>query len=210
MKNVVILGYSGHALVTVDVLQSAGFRLRGYLDKEPSKSNLCNLEYLGYEQDNGILQKLVGYSFFPSIGDNNIRKKSVLFATSKNAQFITAISPSANVSKFINIDVATLVCPGACINSFAIIGKGVIINTGAIIEHECVISNFAHIAPGAVLAGNVFIGDGSFVGANAVIKQGITIGENAIIGAGSVVVKNIANNETWVGNPAKLLEQNGI
>lgn len=48
---------------------------------------------------------------------------------------------------------------------------------------------------------------GASIGAGAVILPGIVIGLNAIVGAGSVVTKNVPDGETWVGNPARRLNQ---
>jgi acetyltransferase-like isoleucine patch superfamily enzyme len=46
---------------------------------------------------------------------------------------------------------------------------------------------------------------GASIGAGAVILPGLTVGEGAMIGAGSVVTHDVPPNETWVGNPARLL-----
>lgn len=203
MKEVILIGYSGHAYIVADVLESIGFKIFGYLDKIPNTDNPLKLNYLGFEQDKGVLENLNGFTFFPAIGDNEIRKKVIQLASEKKASFITAVSPRAYISPRAVIRSATLVCQGACINAFAQIGTGVIINTSSVVEHECIISDFVHIAPGAVLAGNVSVGENSFIGANSVIKQGVKIGRNATIGAGTVVLHDIPDGEIWVGNPAK-------
>lgn len=205
MKNVALIGYSGHALIVADTLLKAGYNIIGYFEKEISKNNPLHLKYLGYEKEFDFLDDLNDFLCFPAIGDNKIRKNIINYLSEKGLSIATAISPKANISDHVKIDRGTLICQGSCINPMAMIGKGVIINTGAIIEHDCLIGNFSHIAPGAVLAGNVYVGESTFIGANATIKQGITIGNNVIIGAGAVVLKNVTDNETWIGNPAKRL-----
>ena len=45
--------------------------------------------------------------------------------------------------------------------------------------------------------------EGCSIGANTTIICGNTIGKYALVGAGAVVTKDIANNELWIGNPAK-------
>jgi sugar O-acyltransferase (sialic acid O-acetyltransferase NeuD family) len=204
-KKVVLVGYSGHALVAAETLQMAGYEIIGYLEKEVVKKNLIDIPYLGFEQNIADLDKIKGSMVFPAIGDNAIREKVILLLQKAGFKMPSAVGSKANISNSVSIGEGTLICQGALINPFAIIGNGVIINTGAIIEHECVINDFAHIAPGAVLAGNVKVGKGSFIGANAVIKQGVIIGDYVTIGAGSVVLKNIENNTTFAGNPAKLI-----
>lgn len=204
-KKIVLIGYSGHAFVAADTIMQAGYELVGYLDKQEHQLNPYKLNYLGFEEDEAVIKTLGGCTFFPAIGNNNLRSKVFKKIKDYGYEFITAIHPKANIASLIEVGEGTLICQGANINPLAQIGRAVIINTGAIIEHECQIGDFAHIAPGAVLAGNVTIGNGSFIGANAVVKQGISIGENVIIGAGAVVLNDIPDNVSCVGNPAKLL-----
>jgi len=205
-KGIVLVGYSGHSLVVADILTHLGYKIKGYLDKEPVLNNPLGIPYLGFEGNEEDLRKITGLLVFPSIGDNKIRQKVTKKLISRGFSVPIAISPKANVSKYSNVEMGTLICQGACINAFAKISQGTIINTGAIVEHECNIGSFVHIAPGAVLAGNVNIGDGCFVGANSVIKQGVQIGHNVIIGAGSVVINNISDVGIYAGNPARKIK----
>ncbi|MBN2777448.1 MAG: acetyltransferase [Bacteroidales bacterium] len=210
MKNVALIGYSGHAYVVADIFLQLNYSIIGYFEKNEANYNPFKLKYLGNERETNLKELLKkGTSCFVSIGDNAIRSEVIKFLNSNNIELITAISPKANVSPYAEINSGSLISTGACINAFAKIGNGVIINTGAIVEHECNIGDFSHIAPGAVLAGNVFIGPKTFIGANSVIKQGVNIGNNVIVGAGAVVLGDIPDNETWAGNPAKKLTQNG-
>lgn len=202
-KEIILFGYSGHAFVAAEVLLLAGYSLKGYLDTKQQTLNPFGLPYLGIENDESIMSGFITYGFFPSIGNNTIRRKIYEQFAAKGFSFIQAIHPKANVSSLVTIGPASLICQGANINPLVGLGKGVIINTGAVVEHECVIGDFAHVAPGAVLAGNVKVGENSFIGANAVIKQGVRIGNNVMVGAGAVVLHDLNDNQTYFGNPAK-------
>ena len=204
-KKIILIGYSGHAFVAADAILQAGYNLAGYLEKQEQLFNPYQLNYLGFEEDKTVIETLGQYAFFPAIGNNLIRRK--VFSSMKNQgfEFINAIHPKANLSLNIQIGNGTLICQGVNINPLAAIGQGVIVNTGAVIEHECCLNNFVHIAPGAVLAGNVSVGENSFIGANAVIKQGVKIGKNVVVGAGAVVLYDLKDDQTYVGNPAKIL-----
>lgn len=202
-KNIVLIGYSGHALVAAEVLMQQGYSLYGYMDRSEVLKNPLNIPYLGFELNEDDLSKIKNIPCFPSIGDNEIRRKVFELLASNSFEQPNAISTKANISDFCSIGIGTLICQGACVNPFAKIGNAVIVNTGAIIEHECTIGDYSHIAPGAVLAGNVIVGKNSFIGANAVIKQGVSIGHNVVVGAGAVVLNDIPDNSMFVGNPAK-------
>ncbi|MBN8696429.1 MAG: acetyltransferase [Bacteroidetes bacterium] len=205
MKNIALIGYSGHAFVAFEIFFSQGLIVSAYTDKEEKSLNPYSLKWLGDENDAEVVEKLKAYTYFVSIGDNTIRKKVSeqlipIFGQAENALHKTAI-----ISRSMNAGVGNMFAPRVVINPLVKIGNGVICNTGSIIEHECVIHDYAHIAPGAVLCGNVTVGEGSFVGANAVVKQGVTIGKNVIIGAGAVIIKDIEDNKKVVGNPQRFI-----
>lgn len=46
---------------------------------------------------------------------------------------------------------------------------------------------------------------GASIGAGSVLLPGVRIGSGAMIGAGAVVTKDVPAGETWVGNPARRL-----
>ena len=207
LKKVILVGYSGHAIVVAEALSLLGYNIIGYIEKQKTDSNFLELEYLGFENDEGLLKSIKGISVFVAIGDNQIRENICMHFEEHDFDFITVIHPKSNVSPHCAIGTGSLVCQGVNTNPLVTIGKGVIINTGAIIEHECKIGKFSHIAPGAVLAGNVVIGKSCFIGANAVIKQGVTIGDNVVVGAGAVVLRNLLSNSIVVGNPAKPIKK---
>lgn len=197
VKEINIIGYSGHSYVCIETALLNDIAVVGYCDIVKKNKNPYKLIYLGKEKNMNSERKV-----FICIADNIIRKK--IFNGLQKTNFnINLIHPNSIISKTVDFGFQTLVCAGAIVNSNVSIGNGCIINTGSVIEHECVLGNFSHIAPGAVLCGNVHIGEGSFIGANSVLKEGVKIGRNAIVGAGSVVINDVIDNAKVVGNPTK-------
>lgn len=207
LNKLILLGYSGHAYVVIDVARSMGLNVIGYLDREKNLVNPYELEYLGDEKD-FILDSVTreGTAFFAAVGDNSLRQKLGRYILNNGWFLCKLFDKSAIVSGLARVSDGTLIAPLAVINSLVKIGIGCIINTGAIIEHECQIADFAHIAPGAVLAGNVEVGERCFIGAGAVIKQGVKIAGQVTVGAGAVVINDIPFGETWAGNPARRIK----
>ena len=205
-KEAIILGYSGHAYVVIEVLKMLGYHIVGYCDQETKQANPYNLKYFGEESSPANLALLTSISAFIGIGDNSIRSKVFNALQNHHVEMPFIIHPASTISATAKVDFATLIMPGVIVNALTNIGKGVICNTSSIIEHECKIGDFVHIAPGAVLAGNITVGENSFIGANSVIKEGITIGRNVTVGAGSVVLKDISDGEVVAGNPVKRLK----
>ena len=206
-KKIYILGYSGHAKVALDIALENKYELGGYFDFEEANQNPYHLTYLGNEKKEN-LEKIIENNFlFPTIGNNEIRKKVHKNYIKHKFKETNLISLAANISPLATLNSSNLIAGNTNINSGASIGSACIINTASVIEHDCTIEDYVHIAPGAVLAGNVFIGKESFVGAAAVIKHGVMIAHHVTIGAGAVVIKNIDEPySVWVGNPAKRIK----
>uniref|UniRef100_UPI0040485FF9 acetyltransferase n=1 Tax=Algoriphagus sp. TaxID=1872435 RepID=UPI0040485FF9 len=202
MKEAIIIGYSGHSFVVLDILILNQYIINGYCEKNEKKVNPYDLKYLGDEDNLELFGS--GKFIFISIGDNFIRNKIFHKLYGKGIQMPTVFHPTSSVSSKTKIGLASVFMAGCIINTLSVIGNGVICNSGCVIEHECVIGDFVHIGPSAVLAGGVTIGDNSFIGANCVIKQGVKVGQNVVVGAGSVVLKDIKDNSIVYGNPSKL------
>jgi sugar O-acyltransferase (sialic acid O-acetyltransferase NeuD family) len=200
----ILIGYSGHAYVVHNILESTGKKIFAYCDAIKKESNPFELNYIGTETSEEGIELLSKNCFFISIGNNNVRRKVYKTLAEKSLFSSNAVHVSAILCKSVFIHPnAVMISAGVIINPLTKIGMGSICNTGCIIEHECTVGDFSHIGPGTVLCGNVTVGENSFVGAGSVVRQGITIGKNVVIGAGSVVVKDIPDNRTVMGCPAK-------
>jgi sugar O-acyltransferase (sialic acid O-acetyltransferase NeuD family) len=204
-KEVILVGYSGHAYVVADAILDIGLNIVGYSDKEETNLNPYNLTYLGFEADADFMGWSKEIPFVIGIGDNNLRQKISNLIEKKGKVIQTIIDKTAVISKNVSIGAGTFINRNVIVNSLAKIGKNVILNTGCIIEHECILHDVVHIAPGAVLAGNVTIGERSFVGANSVVIQGVNIGKDVTIGAGSVIINDIPDGKKVVGNPGRII-----
>jgi sugar O-acyltransferase (sialic acid O-acetyltransferase NeuD family) len=204
-KEVILVGYSGHAYVVADAILDSGVSIAGYSDKQKANLNPYNLTYLGFEKETDFIGWYREIPFVLGIGDNKLRQSVSNLIEERGKIVETIIDKTAAISKNVLIGSGTFINKNVTVNSLVKIGKNVILNTGCIIEHECILQDAVHIAPGAVLAGNVTIGERSFVGANSVVKQGIKIGKDVIIGAGSVIITNIPDGKKVVGNPGRII-----
>ena len=206
-KDVIIIGYSGHAYVVIDALKSQGRKVIGYADLVEKEGNPFNLDFLGYEDDEAVISKLKDNDFFISMSNNKIRRHIFRKLEKTIEPTCNAIHSSAIISDSTETANGVMISSNVVINALCKIHKGVICNTSSVIEHDCEVGEFVHVGPNATLCGNVRIGDGTFIGANSVIKEGVNIGNNVTIGAGTVVLKNIPDNVTVVGNPAHVMQK---
>ena len=88
-----------------------------------------------------------------------------------------------------------------------VIGSGAVIGSNCTLAHNVTIGHAGGRNRDA--SGNPIIGDRVYIGPGAIIIGGITIGSDVLIGAGVVAVKSIPDRSVVVGNPARILSEDG-
>lgn len=197
-----IFGASGHGKVVASVLEAAAeIEISGFLDDHPACENL-----LGYRvQSASVITDYKALKIIIGVGNNAARKK---IAARLNADYQTAIHPSAVIALASQIGTGTVLMANTTVNPDAVIGIHCIINTGAVIEHDCILGDYVHISPNATLAGEVCVGEGTHVGIGTSVIQCIKIGKWATIGAGAVIINDVPDYAVVVGNPGKIIKYN--
>jgi len=205
LKEVVLIGYSGHGHVAHDIFDMMGIKVAGYCDLEEKEDNYANLLYFGKETDISVLEILKDYDCFVSIGDNIIRERTSRYLLNNDIGLTNAIHPSSVVSSSATLGKGLMVGPNTTINSHAAIKDGSICNSASVVEHGCQVGEYSHIAPGVVLCGGVTIGSLTLIGAASVVLFNICVGAYVIVGAGTIVISNVSDNQKVVGNPQRVI-----
>jgi sugar O-acyltransferase (sialic acid O-acetyltransferase NeuD family) len=201
-----VYGAKGHGKVVADILLAGNHEVTGFIDDDErlDGSTVLGLPVLGGETqlrsaaDEGNTRIALG------VGDNQIRQKLFVQCQSWGVEVISAIHPSAAVSKSAKVKQGTVVMAGAVINPCALIGLAVIVNSGSVIEHDVVVGDYAHVSPNAVMGGESELGPLSHLGLGAVILPRVVVGSRSVIGAGAVVTRNLPDNIVAVGVPARV------
>ena len=196
MKNIIIIGASGHGKVVADIVRASGDKVIGFLDDDPKANRIGAV----YEYD-----KFSDAEFIIAIGNAEIREK---IARKIKVKWYTAIHPSAVISPNAKIEEGTVVMANTVINADAKVGKHCIINSTAVVEHEDQMEDFVHVSVGAKLGGAVKVGKSTWIGMGAIVINNVSICGGCMIGAGAVVVDNIDMPGTYIGVPAKHVMNN--
>jgi sugar O-acyltransferase (sialic acid O-acetyltransferase NeuD family) len=210
MKNIVIIGSSGHAKVIIDIVQQESkYNIVGLLDSFRSVGEqTMGYSILGNEKDlPDLMESHSLKGVIIAIGDNFIRSEVAarIREISPDLPFVSAIHPSASIGAEVSIGEGTAVMAGVSINPCSSVGQCCILNTNCSLDHDSVLENFASLGPRATAGGNCRIGKYSAISIGAVLSHGIQIGEQTVIGAGSIVVKSIESFVTAYGTPAKVI-----
>ncbi|MEW6735526.1 MAG: acetyltransferase [Acidobacteriota bacterium] len=207
MKRIFVFGAGGHGKVVADILLTA--RLTGVAgfvdDNERLKGTKViglpvfgNSEWLQAEASTGKVAVALG------IGENRLRQKIAERCLSWGIELITAVHPSAVLSRSSRVGIGTTIMAGAVLNPDSLVGCGVIVNTGAVVEHDTLVGDYAHISPNATMGGGARLGWQAHLGLGAIVLPGISVGDAAIVGAGAVVVEDLPDNVIAMGVPARV------
>lgn len=212
MRNIVIIGASGHGGMILDCIEKEGrFRVMGFLDSFKKKGTKRNgYEILGTEKDLPFLiDKFNLYGVIIAIGNNWTRKRVAekIKFIAPDLKFVTSIHPSCIIGKDVKIGQGTVIMAGAIINANSRLGNFCIVNTNASLGHDGNMLNFSSIASGVCTGGNLLLGRFSAISLGANVIENIIIGEQSVIGAGSLVVENVKGYLVVYGSPARTIRR---
>jgi sugar O-acyltransferase (sialic acid O-acetyltransferase NeuD family) len=203
-RPLILIGSGGHGRVSLEVAQSMGRKVAGFIDKTKPAGTIVNgSPVLGGDELLTARDVLLSNDFFVAIGDQEVRRRYSNIIMQNSGSLATLVHPSCILSPTATIGSGTILMPGTVINANARIGKVCIVNTGATVDHDCVLEDGVQICPGASLAGTVRCGADAFIGTGAVIIPGVQIGIRAIVGAGAVVVRDVPDETKVLGDAAR-------
>jgi len=215
MKNIVIIGASGHGSVVLDCLEREGkYNVIGFADSYKKKGSYINgYQVLGSEIELPyLINRFEITGGIVAIGDNWTRKKVVdrILKIAPQFSFVNTIHPKAVIGKDVLIGCGNVFMPGVIVNSNSIIHDFCILNTNSSLDHDSDMQSFSSLAPGVCCGGNLKLGKYSAISLGVNIINGIEIGAHTLIGAGSLVVNNIENRIVAYGSPAKKIRNREI
>ncbi len=197
MRNLAIIGASGHGKVVADIARKNGYSEIVFLDDDESIHECGGYSVIGKSSEAGTIDAGV----IVGIGNAGVRKQ--IQESIPDEKLLTLIHPDAVIAEDVAIGEGTVVMAGAVINPGARIGKGCIINTCSSVDHDCVVGDYVHISVGAHVAGTVNIGSHTWIGAGVTVINNVNISGGCMIGAGAVVIRDICESGTYAGAPAK-------
>ncbi|MBF0295604.1 MAG: acetyltransferase [Magnetococcales bacterium] len=210
MKNIIIMGGSGHAKTIIDIVERENrHRIVGVLDpaREVGERLLGHVVLGGDEDLPELVTRLGIEGAILAIGGNHQRALLAerLAKQHPDLPLVSAVHPGAVIGRGATLGAGTVVMAGAVIGPDCRVGRACIINTLASLDHDSVMGDFAALAPHAATGGNCRIGRGAFLGMGAVVIHGLRVGEHALLGAGAVAVQDVPALSVSLGVPARVV-----
>ena len=201
LRQLVILGNSGHATSVADAAASAGFTVIGFVGLPGDGSPDTKQISLGSLGDIDLASTEIAWG----IGTNFLRARVAeeVSEAYPGARFAPIIHSTAWVSPSATVAPGAVVLAHASVGPGATVCAGAILNTGSSLDHDSRLGDFSSLGPGARTGGDVTIGERSMIGLQAGILQGRTIGADSVIGAMSLVTRDIADLSVAWGVPAR-------
>lgn len=198
MKQLAIIGASGHGKVVADIAKKNGYDDICFLDDNEKLFDCAGYPVVGKSN------RYVDFdcNMFVAIGNSQIREKIQRQVESAGKHIPIFVHPNSSIAESVSIGKGTVVVAGAVVYPGAVVGRGCIINTCASVDHDCQIADFVHVSVGAHVTGTVIIGERTWIGIGATVSNNINICGDCMIGAGAVIINNIEESGTYVGVPA--------
>jgi sugar O-acyltransferase (sialic acid O-acetyltransferase NeuD family) len=188
-----LIGFGGHAR---EVLAQMKENLVCFVDDKYVDNNTLPLSSFDPTE----------YEVMVAIGDSK-QRYDIVQRLPKSTKYFTFIHPTALILDSVSIGEGSFIGANSILTTNIKIGKHAILNRGNQIGHDCVIGDYFSAMPGAIISGNVIIYDCVYMGSNSSIREKLSIHSLSTIGMNSAVVKHIEDAGTYVGVPAKILNQ---
>lgn len=206
MKHLLIIGARGFGRELYDLAMDcieagADFDIKGFLDDKKDA-----LEGLGKYPH--IISSVEDYEIQPDdvficgLGDPEWRKVYTEKILAKGGDFITLISPAANIRRNAHIGTGCVISRGSNISVDTYIGDHTAILSSGI-GHDAKVGKYSVLSGGVALNGYVEVGEEAYLGCHAIVAPHKKVGDKAYVGIGSVVISNVKPGVRVFGNPAK-------
>lgn len=208
MQKILIIGAGGLGKEVADLIRCMNqFEIVGFLDDDPGKRGILvnQIPVLG-----GIekLKELPNVQCLAiAIANPKVKKRLFQIAATDGFLFPNLIHPSVTLGSDVMMGQGNIICAGTILSTEVCLHDFITINPHCGIGHESTLHSYSTLYWGVHIGGNTVIQSGCEFGTHSCVLQGLSITDNVVLGAGAIAVKSIEASGTYVGIPARKLEQ---
>ncbi|WP_109851722.1 acetyltransferase [Aquimarina sp. AU58] len=215
MKSIVIVGTGDYAEMAYQYLKRDNYNkvIAFSVEKKFKTVNkFCDLPVVDFEEITNFFPAQT-HELLIAIGPNKVntvRERLYLEAKDLGYDFVTYISPRANIWDLRMVGENSFIFDGCVIEPGAKIGVNTVLWSGTVVAHHSTIGDHCFLAPSVAVSGKITIKNNCFIGINATIRDHVTIEEHCIIGCGAVIKKNTIKNGVYSTKGTDLLRVDSI
>jgi sugar O-acyltransferase (sialic acid O-acetyltransferase NeuD family) len=124
-------------------------------------------------------------------------------------RFGTVIDPSVRVRSSCSVGAGSILLAGTVLTADVTVGRHVVIMPNVTLTHDDRVDDFATLCAGVTLGGTVQVGAAAYLGMNSSVRENLTVGAGSTLGMGAALTRDLPAGETWIGTPARRLQQVG-
>ncbi len=202
-KCVLLFPYNGNSREALDCLKPDTFVI-GFIDDDIELQQYRGAGYRIMGRDALDLFPQAKVLAVPGSSETYLQRGGIISDLNIGSErFITAIHPTASVSRHARIGIGVVIMAGVVIPANAVIGNHVCILPNTVIHHDVTVGDLTLIGSGVIVAGGVNIGRNCYMGSGTNIIHQVRIGDRALLGLGSNVIRNVPDGAIMAGNPAR-------
>ncbi|MDR2010391.1 MAG: hypothetical protein LBQ22_07910 [Bacteroidales bacterium] len=216
-KNILIIGTGANASVIsqslIETFNNGDIKYKfcGYIEDKTLSINFDNKNQFitGSITD---IQRFIDedYYFINATEVNSDLRQRMSLIESLNIpveRWVSFIHPLSYIAPNLDMGYGCVVMPYAISQPGTKLGNFCTIMFGAIMGHDNNVGDHCFFDSGSISGAYLTIGNGVYVGINSTIREFLKIGNYSRIGIGSILLKEVADEEVWVGNPAKFYKK---
>jgi len=159
--------------------------------------------------DSEVLQRSAAADLVIGTGHAPLRRLlAQRFAAHPGLSFPNLIHPLVEIDpSCVTLGRGNMITQGVVMTCDIRIGDFNLFNWNCTVGHDVVIGSFNVINPSSSVSGHVRMGDACLLGTGCRILERLALSSDLAIGAGAVVTKSISEVGTYVGVPARRVQQ---
>ena len=122
-------------------------------------------------------------------------------------RYTSVVHPSVDLPGSCTVGAGSVVLAGVALTTGVTIGRHVVVMPHVTLTHDDVVQDYATLCAGVVLGGEVCIGSDAYLGMASSVRERLTVGAGATLGMGSVLLRDMPPGQTWVGVPARPMDE---
>ena len=206
MDKCIIIGAGTYGMVYSTFL-SQEYEIIGFIDDDEKLigTNVTGIPVLG--NVNYLLNEIgPTVAVFAPLGNNSQRVSLLEKLIERGFNTPSFIHPQSQIPNSVLLGKAVYILNATNIMPFTSIGDFTMISMGVNIAHHVIIDKGCFFSQGSIIGASIKIEELAYFGIASVVMTGLKkIGKRAVIGAGTVVIKDVLDDQTVVGNPARVL-----